>query len=228
MRNASNEREDLAHRRARADQDAELARAIHRTPEQTVLPLECPPLQRPLDGDEHRVRLEGLRDVVEGAHAHRLHRGIDRAKGCHQHDGSVRAELSELGHQLDAGLAGHLDVAQDRVELFVPRAFERLVSGGDLLDAVAFFPKELAEHLAHGPVVIDDQQRVRLCRASHSAFVHRLAPGSVRLPSCSSSLLSRTRAHAEDELDAAETRECGNSPHPSSTALSRESTAGGW
>ena len=86
VRDALDQREDLAHRRALADQLAERAAAIHRAAQLLVLlERERAVRERALDREDHGVGLEGLGQVVEGAAAHRLDGRVDRAEGGHQH-----------------------------------------------------------------------------------------------------------------------------------------------
>jgi hypothetical protein len=154
--------EDLAHGRTRADQVAEGAGLVHRAPEAAVLLLQGAPLDRAVDGEHHRLGLEGLGDVVEGARPHRLDDRIDASEGRHQHHRGLRAHLPDLADHLDPGPTGHLDVAQDDVVFDVPKAFQRLVGGGGLLDREATLPEQGDQHLPHREVVIYDKKRARL------------------------------------------------------------------
>jgi hypothetical protein len=123
----ADQREDVAHGRALSDQVSEGAGLIHGAPQAAVLLLQDAEFQRPLDGEKRRLRLERLGDVVEGARAHGLDRGVDAAEGGHQHHGSLRPDPSQLAHHVDAGLSRHPDVAQHRVELDLTHLLERVV-----------------------------------------------------------------------------------------------------
>jgi hypothetical protein len=149
--------EDFAHGRTRADQVTEGAGLVHRTPQAPVLLLQGAPLDRAIDGDHHRLGLEGLGDIVEGTRPHRLDDRIDASEGRHQHHRGIRAHLPDLTDHLDPRPAGHLDVAQDDVVFDVPKALQRLVGGARLLDGEATLREEGDEHLPHREIVIDDK-----------------------------------------------------------------------
>jgi hypothetical protein len=95
--------EDLPHGGALADQIAERAGSIHRTPQAPILLLQRAALDGALHGQQHDIGLEGLGDVVERARSHRLDGGVDGAEGGHQDHGRLAAELAQLSHQLDPG-----------------------------------------------------------------------------------------------------------------------------
>ena len=127
VRNLPDQREDVAHGGARADQIAEGRGLIDRPPQPLVLLLERAPLEGPLHRDERRLVLEGLGDVVERAGAHGVDGGVDAAKGRHQDDGGARTQIPQLAHHFDAGLAGHADVAEHGVEIEIPHLLDGVV-----------------------------------------------------------------------------------------------------
>ena len=81
-----------------------------------VLLGQLPRLGALLDGEEDFLVLEGLRDVVEGAVAHRLDRPLDRRVRGDDDDDRVRVAAADLAQDLEAGAVGQHQVEQDDVE----------------------------------------------------------------------------------------------------------------
>src|SRR5262245_1840951 len=157
VRHAPDQGEDLAHRRALADQLAERAGAVDRAPQAAVLLLERPPLEGALDREQHGLRLEGLGHVVAGAGAHRLDGRVDAAERRHQHHRRLGAQPAEVPDHLDAGLSRHLDVAQHDAVVGLAQLLEGERGARRLGDGEPALAEERGEHLAHGGVVGDAQ-----------------------------------------------------------------------
>jgi hypothetical protein len=83
-------------------------------------------LQRLVDLDLHLLDLERLRHVVEGADAHRLDGGVDRAERSHQDDRRVRMQRLGRAQHVEAVRPAHLEIAEHDVE----RALVQLLDGG--------------------------------------------------------------------------------------------------
>ena len=158
MGDLANQREDLAHGRALADQISEGAGLIDGAPQPAILLLERTALDRPFDRQQHGFRLERLGDVVEGAYAHGFDGRVDAPERGHQDDRRLGSDLTQLAHELDAGLAGHLDVAEHCVELDLARHVEGFGCTGRVAHGEALLAEERVEHLPHRGVVIDDHE----------------------------------------------------------------------
>ena len=144
----------------------------------------------------------GLGEVVGGARAHQLHRGLKMRPGGEEDDrqlGRLGAQLAEERHPFRAarGLAVKVHVLDDEVD---PLGLQHLKSrcrraGGQHARAVQ--AQEHVEGGAHRLAVVDDEDRVpgearaqgRLRLVSHAAmlhrawalFVRRCAPHTVRV-----------------------------------------------
>ena len=109
--------DDLAHRRALADQLGAgqrflqvLAQAHHFAPRPLVL-------QRVRHQVRELVRIHRLGDVIVGPDLQRLHRGFHRSVTGHDDDRQVRVCLPQASLQFHAVHARHLDVEQRNIEL---------------------------------------------------------------------------------------------------------------
>ena len=155
------QRHDLGHRRALALQVAQRRFLGHGPAQLPILLLEGTPLEGPLHRQQDGVGLERLRDVVERARAHGVYGRVDAAERRHQDHGDVGAEAAQLAHQLDPAAAGHAHVAEHGVELALPGTLDGHVGRLGLLDREALLPEQRGQHLAHGGVVVDDQETLR-------------------------------------------------------------------
>ena len=156
-RDLADQREDLAHRGALADQLAHRRGLVDGTAQPAVLLFERAAFECALEPEQQRVALERLGHVVEGAGVHRLDGRVDAAEGRHQHDRRVGAQLADLAEQLDPGAARHADVGEHHVAIEVGEAIHRLggTRGGAGLDSLVV--EQRHDHVSHCGIVVDHQ-----------------------------------------------------------------------
>ena len=122
----------LLHPRARPDHVVQAVPGIHGELEIQVLLPQRPALERPGHGELELLRVEGLRQVVEGAELHALHRGLDLGQaGEHDHL-DVGMRLLDPPQDLQAVHLRHHDVEDDQVVVgFVDplQRFDAVVGG---------------------------------------------------------------------------------------------------
>jgi hypothetical protein len=92
---------------------------------------------------------------------HRLDGRVDAPERGHQDDRRVRPDLAQLAEQLDARAARHADVGEHGVALEVAELLERLIDAPRGTDGNPVVLEERRDHLAHGGVVVDDQDGAR-------------------------------------------------------------------
>jgi hypothetical protein len=78
-------------------------------------------------------------------------------KAVIKHHRRLGADPTQLPDHLDPGLAGHLDVAEDGVEVRLPGTLQGLVRRRRLLHRIAPLPEERGQQLAHRDVVVHHQ-----------------------------------------------------------------------
>ena len=108
-------------------------------------------------GQEHFLVLEGLRDVVEGAEAHRLDGALDRGVGRHDHDDGVGIAPQDVAQHVEARPVGQHQVEQDDVVGLGLEQGHGLGGGRRRGDLVALPRQQGAEDVADDLLVVDDE-----------------------------------------------------------------------
>jgi sugar/nucleoside kinase (ribokinase family) len=110
------------------------------------------------DGEDHFIGLEGFLKIVVGALAHGGERGVFIAEGAHHDDQGSATLGAEFSEKAEAVHAGHLNVAEDQLELLRSGARERPIGVALYLDPVAGLAEQQRERLPETRVVVNDQQ----------------------------------------------------------------------
>src|SRR5439155_732647 len=154
---AADEVVDGLHRSRAPDQALERRRLLHPLPQVAILGAVLAHLERLADDQLDRLEVEGLEDVVEGAELHRVDRRLHRSEGGQQDHRYVGVQLAQLGEQLEAGHARHLEVGEDEVDLLGLEAAECLFTalGGHRIDPHAL--EQDLQEAPHLPLVVDHQ-----------------------------------------------------------------------
>ena len=114
-------------------------------------------LQRALDLEAHHLGRERLLQEIERAHAHRLDRGLDGAERGHDHRRAPGVELVHGLHDVEAAGPVHLQIGDDEVGAVLAKQRQPLGARPGHHRLVAHAPHRGAQPLAHGLVVVDDQ-----------------------------------------------------------------------
>ena len=156
---AADQLDDLADRRARADDAVDrLAASATATRRRLTSLRSVAVLDRALDRDRERVQRDRLGDEVVRAGADRGDRGLEAAVAGDARSTGTSGERSRSPlAQLEAVHAAHLDVGDHDVEVVRADRVERLERGRGEGDLVAVGAREHAQQLAQLLVVIDDQ-----------------------------------------------------------------------
>ena len=109
------------------------------------------------DDEDGLGEVEGLEQIVDGAQAERLHRGLDRGVGRHHDHRDVGMTALDLPHHLDAVHLGQALVGDDEVEVLVAQPLQRGLAAGDRADLVALGLKRPLQRTHEDRVVLDDQ-----------------------------------------------------------------------
>ena len=125
--------------------------------QQAVLAHEVAALHGAPQDHEQLVLLERLREVVEGALAHGLHRAVDGAVGGHEHDAQAGLHREQLRQEGDAVHVRHLEVGEDHVERLLARNLERLPGVARRCGLVALGVEDHLQDVALVPLVVDDE-----------------------------------------------------------------------
>ena len=185
----------LAQAAVSTDHHPPRARASQLAPERGVL-LDQP---RVLDGPPHEeldlVRLEGLRDVVEGALLHSFHGGRDRPVRSDDYDRHRPA--SRLGHafqQVDATHPRHLQVGDHHVGSAGGDLGQSVGAAGEGAHIIARPAKRLGEGVPHQLLVVNDYGLCAPHDSAPSSTTVKTAPPSGPLtaeisPPCASTIL---------------------------------------
>src|SRR5262249_24998896 len=121
-----------------------------------------------------RPDLERLRQVIDRAQLHRLHRGARRIDAGDHDDLEIALQRAQTTKELQAADAGHQDVEKNEVDATVPEQFQRC-SAILRLEHVVFALQREAEELAHRGDVVDDQY-------DGTGRPHGLAPTATSVP----------------------------------------------
>ena len=128
--------------------------------EEEVLLLELLALEGVAHDDLQLVHVEGLDQVVVGPELQGGHRGLRGAEGGHDDDDRLGGGRLDVAQDLDAVAVGQLDVGDDHVHRALGDRRRR--PAARLSAATTSKPSlrsMMAEHLAHGLLVVDDQDR---------------------------------------------------------------------
>ncbi len=115
-------------------------------------------LERLLEHDLQLLDVDRLAEVVLRAQLHGLDGGLHRAVGRHHDDHRLRADLLDLGQQLDAVHARHAQVGQHDVGLDL---LEQLQPGARVVrarDLVAVLVEQRLERRGGVHLVVDDHE----------------------------------------------------------------------
>ncbi len=156
--------EDALQRAAGADDAVEVVDVALGVPEIVDLVPQAPVLQRLVDLDLHLLDLERLRHVVEGADAHRLDGGVDRAEGGHQDDGGVGVQGLGGAQHVEAVRAAHLEVAQHHVEGALVQLLDGGVAVRGFVDVVTGLGQAAGQAAAQRIVIVGDENATHGCR----------------------------------------------------------------
>src|SRR5271154_4046092 len=109
------------------------------------------------DGGEKGFGVEGLQEELVDTTSQSLHEGFGGLVRGHDNDfGNVRFAL-QAAEQAETGHLGHPDIEEDEVEAFFADQAEGGYAIGGGVNSMAGLPKDSAEHLASGDVVIRDE-----------------------------------------------------------------------
>ena len=136
-----------------------------------VLDLERAPAEGVADVDDQLVRLERLQDVAVGAVLGRDGGVAPVVQAGDHHDRRVPVLREHLAREVEAGLAGHVDVAQDEA---VARLLQHPPSLGRALGGVALVAvpaQEAREQGADLILVVDDQHPLGWAFRLHQSFI---------------------------------------------------------
>jgi hypothetical protein len=149
--------EDVLHRAVRAHDVLEAEAVAELLVQHPVLAHEVAALHGAAQDEEQLVLLQRLREVVESALAHRVHRAVDGAVRGHEDDAGPRGLLGELGQELDAVHVRHLEVGEDDVEGLARRRLQGLAAVGGGGRLVALRLQDHLEDVALAPFVVYDE-----------------------------------------------------------------------
>ncbi len=110
-----------------------------------------------LDDDGELVEVEGLVDVVVGAHPHRLYRRLQHAEGGNHDDDDVNFQVLDPFQNLQAVDSRQLDIEQHQVGRLLPQNLESVFSGACRENLVALLFKVLLQRPANQMFVIHNQ-----------------------------------------------------------------------
>jgi len=130
---------------------------LQASPHHLVFPQQDAALRDPVDVQQEFVEVDGLRDIVDSACFHGLHRRLDRAVGRHHDDVELRVDLLHFLQDLQAVHARHLVVHQEKVVVGRPDLGEGPLARFGLGNGVAFLAKEITEHLPLDLPVFNDE-----------------------------------------------------------------------
>ncbi len=154
---ALDDRKDLLHPRAAADDVGESEFLFQRGAQVEVLVLELFPLHRFADDDLQLFDVEGLGDVIECAGFQSVDRGLGRrVRGDHD-DGHRWVLRLDLPQQLQSRTVGEHQVAEDQVGLLLLQHRAAIRKRRRGLDAPAVLFEHDAEEVAKRRLIIDDQ-----------------------------------------------------------------------
>jgi hypothetical protein len=114
-----------------------------------------------VDPRHQGLHLEGLGEVIEDAEPARRGGGLDRPVGGHEDDPRVGAGFAGVLEELDAGAVSEIDVGDDHVEIRRLESLSRLVGRRRRANLESFLAEGQGHHLAHGRVVVDDENACR-------------------------------------------------------------------
>src|SRR5262245_33431590 len=128
---------------------------------------------------EEVVDVHGLRQVVEGALLHRLHRGGDAAVAGEHDDARARRALEDERQRVETVLVAQAQV-DDRVPVRERRQCAQRVEVGYAVDAPAALLELERERLREPGVVVDDEQRGRLPHRAPPPALSRATGSTMR------------------------------------------------
>ncbi len=103
------------------------------------------------------VQVEGLDQVVVGAGAQRRHRAAHLGKGGHHHHLDVVVHGADPGQHLEAVDARQVDIEQHQVDALPFQDIQAVLPGPGPAHRIAAPLEHVAEGLADGLVVVDDE-----------------------------------------------------------------------
>jgi hypothetical protein len=153
---------------ARPDDIASAQQVVQSLLESAVLGDEGPVLERLPDHPDELAAREGLGQEVAGAVLHGPHRFLDGAEGREHDHVHLRGHCPDLAQELEPGQPRHLEVGEDEVDPALAQTLEGGLPVGRQHDLVALARQRALETLAHGRVVVGDQEPggVRHARSS--------------------------------------------------------------
>jgi hypothetical protein len=123
--------------------------------------LELEHLDAAVDGDEERLELERLAEVVEGAGADRGHGVLELGERRHEDDLQRRAAREQAGAERVAAPVGELLVEEHHVDVARRREREGLVQASRRERGEPARGERVAQAAAQERVVVDDQHGAR-------------------------------------------------------------------
>ena len=156
-RDALDHREHTLHRGALTDHVLEAdrhGRALAQTPQLGAQETE---LDRTSHAQHQLLELERFGQEIVRTCANRSDRGVEIREGRDEDDGHVPAARGELLAQLEARPPAEAHVGHDGVERLRLEAPERVVRGAGARGDVAALREARREQVAHGGVVVDDE-----------------------------------------------------------------------
>ena len=168
--------EDALHGCRAAHELAEAAGRVELRAQGAVLGDEAPLLERLLDDVDDLLVAERLRDVVEGALAHRRDRALDGGVRRDDDDGNLRVPGAHLDEDLEARAVREHEVEEEEVDGLLLEALQPLGGRRGLARDVARLREDRTEHLADDGFVVEDEDGCHGQVATGSVTVNR-APG---------------------------------------------------
>jgi hypothetical protein len=157
LRDRLDQVEDRQHRLAAAEDVRELVPFAERPLEQDVLALQLAAFERAMDHDLQLVDVEGLVDVVVGAHAQRFDRRLGRGERGDHDPGQVGVHPLRRAQHVEAGHVGHVDVGDQQVDRPPFQLVEGLAAVLGHHHLVAFATEHDRQQFPHRALVVDDQ-----------------------------------------------------------------------
>jgi hypothetical protein len=155
---AGHQVEDPLHRRALAEEPAEVLRIDDGSAEPLHLQAKLPVLHRPRDHQPEELGVDRLGDEVVGAGADRRDRGVEAGVARDHHHGHLGPDGEDALAQLGSAEGGHPQIGEDHVEVALGDELERVVRRGAPLDLETLPAKHDLEELARRLIVVDQEE----------------------------------------------------------------------
>ena len=146
--------------------------------------LDVSPAQRRHHADQDGGATDGLAEVAVGAEVHRDLRDPRVLQGADQQRRGRRVLAQREADEVQARLARHAHVAEQQRDLLVLQRVAGLTCAADPAHLVARLAEHADQHVAHGLVVVDDEDHAAVVRRPVRSGQAGFKGAAAQLPQC--------------------------------------------